>query len=199
MVRKMSHARPGLTTCSRYDAACTPCRRRASAGPKPPVNRRLALLRQIRNALAGIAPAWVAAAARRPRAAGGAIRWRGRSGWRALRANGRTADIATLEQLEEDLSAADPAAGAGGRPPGAAGGARHTLWDRLLLSGVRAEIWMQPGVTGPSRPLAGAGIRHPPAARRGKLALVLGAGNGWPRLRHWMCYTSCLLRIGSAC
>lgn len=30
---------------------------------------------------------------------------------------------------------------------------------------------------GPSRPLCGAGIRHPPAARQGKLALVLGAGN----------------------
>ncbi|GIZ50348.1 aldehyde dehydrogenase family protein [Noviherbaspirillum aridicola] len=53
----------------------------------------------------------------------------------------------------------------------------HTVWDRLLLSGVSAEVWMQPGVN------RGNLARHTASAyesgnpRRGKLALVLGAGN----------------------
>lgn len=53
----------------------------------------------------------------------------------------------------------------------------RTMWDRLLLSGVSAEVWMQPGVN--RRNLA----RHTASAyeagnlHQGKLALVLGAGN----------------------
>ena len=49
-------------------------------------------------------------------------------------------------------------------------------WDKLLLSGVRAEVWMQPGVTEGSLPetmaVAYAGDGPP-----GSVALVLGAGN----------------------
>ncbi len=54
----------------------------------------------------------------------------------------------------------------------------HSLWDRLLLSGVRAEVWMQPGIdkTNLARHAATA-YDAPPEARRGKVALVLGAGN----------------------
>lgn len=53
-----------------------------------------------------------------------------------------------------------------------------TLWDRLLLSGVRAEIWMQPGVNRAHLDrYAARAYDIPPAARQGKLALVLGAGN----------------------
>ncbi|PLM80375.1 aldehyde dehydrogenase, partial [Klebsiella variicola] len=53
-----------------------------------------------------------------------------------------------------------------------------TLWDRLLLSGIRAEIWMQPGVTRAHLDrYAARAYDIPPAARQGKLALVLGAGN----------------------
>ena len=49
-------------------------------------------------------------------------------------------------------------------------------WDRLLLSGVRAEVWMQPGVT--ERSLAGTmGVAYKQRDRRGAVALVLGAGN----------------------
>lgn len=95
-----------------------------------------------------------------------------------LRANGRLQRAYRhLEQLEEDLSAADPLRTlADGRlalrvVPG-------TLWDRLLLSGVRAEIWMQPGVTRAHLDrYAARAYDIPPAARQGKLALVLGAGN----------------------
>lgn len=59
----MSHARPGLTTCSQYDAALHALSAARQRWAETSVNRRLALLRQIKDALAGIAPAWVAAAA----------------------------------------------------------------------------------------------------------------------------------------
>ncbi|MBL3459949.1 aldehyde dehydrogenase, partial [Klebsiella pneumoniae] len=58
----MSHARPGLTTCSQYDAALHALSAARQRWAETSVNRRLALLRQIKDALAGIAPAWVAAA-----------------------------------------------------------------------------------------------------------------------------------------
>ncbi|HHY0759986.1 TPA: aldehyde dehydrogenase family protein, partial [Klebsiella pneumoniae] len=86
--------------------------------------------------------------------------------------------IATLEQLEEKtfLRRIPLRTLADGRlalrvVPG-------TLWDRLLLSGVRAEIWMQPGVTRAHLDrYAARAYDIPPAARQGKLALVLGVGN----------------------
>ena len=60
----MSHARPGLTTCSQYDAALHALSAARQRWAETSVNRRLALLRQIKDALASIAPAWVEAAAR---------------------------------------------------------------------------------------------------------------------------------------
>lgn len=54
----------------------------------------------------------------------------------------------------------------------------HTLWDRLLLSGVSAEIWMQPGVTSDNLASHTASAYDAPAAgRTGRVGLVLGAGN----------------------
>jgi aldehyde dehydrogenase (NAD(P)+) len=50
------------------------------------------------------------------------------------------------------------------------------IWDRLLVNGVEAEVWMQPGVTPENLPDHMAEIYregYPP----GKVALVLGAGN----------------------
>ena len=51
-----------------------------------------------------------------------------------------------------------------------------SFWDRLLLSGIRAEVWMQRGVTPDHIPAASA-YDVPVAERRGAVALVLGAGN----------------------
>ena len=49
-------------------------------------------------------------------------------------------------------------------------------WDRLLLSGVRAEVWMQPGVS--ERTLrATMAVAYAGDAAPGGVALVLGAGN----------------------
>ncbi|MGN6721891.1 MAG: aldehyde dehydrogenase family protein [Marmoricola sp.] len=52
----------------------------------------------------------------------------------------------------------------------------HTVYDRLLLSGFSAEVWLEPGVTEEdARRTAGLGLLDP-AGTRG-VSLVLGAGN----------------------
>ncbi len=196
----MSHARPGLTTCSQYDAALHALSAARQRWAETSVNRRLALLRQIKDALAGIAPAWVAAAAAAKGLPAGdplaGEEWLAGPCALMVGCNGL---IATLEQLEEKtfLRRIPLRTLADGRlalrvVPG-------TLWDRLLLSGVRAEIWMQPGVN--RAHLDRYAARHTTsrlprgrASWRWCLAPAM-----WPRLRHWMCYTSCLLRIRSAC
>jgi aldehyde dehydrogenase (NAD(P)+) len=54
----------------------------------------------------------------------------------------------------------------------------HSIWDRLLLSGISARIWMQPGVTRENLANHTAGAYDTPAeSRDGSLSLVLGAGN----------------------
>jgi len=54
----------------------------------------------------------------------------------------------------------------------------HSIWDRLLLSGVTAEVWMQKGVNaGNLKKHAAVAYDVPAHKRAGKVALVLGAGN----------------------
>ncbi|MGO9389035.1 aldehyde dehydrogenase family protein [Rhodoblastus sp.] len=54
----------------------------------------------------------------------------------------------------------------------------NSIWDRLLLSGVKADVWMQAGVTKDNLAANTASAYDAPAAnRQGKVALVLGAGN----------------------
>lgn len=54
----------------------------------------------------------------------------------------------------------------------------HSIWDRLLMSGVQADIWMEPGVTEANLAANTAGaFDTAPQARDGGVALVLGAGN----------------------
>ncbi len=53
-----------------------------------------------------------------------------------------------------------------------------SIWDRILLSGISADVWMQPGVTVQNLPAHTASAYDAPvAARKGAVALVLGAGN----------------------
>jgi len=53
-----------------------------------------------------------------------------------------------------------------------------SIWDRLLLSGISAEVWMQEGVTRANLAENTASAYDVPAgAREGRVALVLGAGN----------------------
>jgi len=56
----------------------------------------------------------------------------------------------------------------------------HSLWDRLLLSGVSAEVWMRRGVTPANlKKHAALAYDRPEKERKGKgkVALILGAGN----------------------
>ena len=170
----MSHARPGLTTCSQYDAALHALSAARQRWAETSVNRRLALLRQIKDALAGIAPAWVAAAAAAKGLPAGdplaGEEWLAGPCALMVGCNGL---IATLEQLEEKtfLRRIPLRTLADGRLALRVG--PGTLWDRLLLSGVRAEIWMQPGVTRAHLDrYAARAYDIPPAARQGKLALI---------------------------
>lgn len=56
--------------------------------------------------------------------------------------------------------------------------APHTIWDRLLLSGVTADVWMKPGVTPENLAEHTATAYDEPAdQRQGRVSLVLGAGN----------------------
>lgn len=52
------------------------------------------------------------------------------------------------------------------------------IWDRLLLSGVSAEVWMQEGVNRENlRKHTASAYDIPASMRKGRVALVLGAGN----------------------
>lgn len=55
----------------------------------------------------------------------------------------------------------------------------HSIWDRLLLSGVSVEVWMEPGVTRDNlaQYTASTYDRASPQHKVGGVALVLGAGN----------------------
>jgi len=52
----------------------------------------------------------------------------------------------------------------------------RTVYDRLLLGGISAEVWMRPGVT-PAQVPAEACSLYRTAQPRGRVVLVLGAGN----------------------
>lgn len=53
----------------------------------------------------------------------------------------------------------------------------RSVWDRIVMNGVRAEVWMEPGVTAADLPGLTAVAYADGADRTGRLALVLGAGN----------------------
>ncbi|WP_315834238.1 aldehyde dehydrogenase family protein [Bradyrhizobium prioriisuperbiae] len=54
----------------------------------------------------------------------------------------------------------------------------HSIWDKLLMAGVTADVWMQPGVTAANlADNTASAYATPPEQRSGKIALVLGAGN----------------------
>jgi len=54
----------------------------------------------------------------------------------------------------------------------------HSVWDHLLLSGIKADVWMQPEVTAANlQEFAATAYDVPEDERQGSLSLVLGAGN----------------------
>ena len=147
---------------------------------------RIARLTEIRAAVMSVAADWAVTAARRKQIPDGSplVGEEWMSGPFALMA-GCDALIATLREMEgkrflkhapvRDLPTGQIAATV----------FPQTIWDRLLLSGVTAEVWMQPGVTRANLPENTASSYDSPASgRKGKVALVLAPETS-PRSHRW--------------
>lgn len=146
---------------------------------KTAIAERLLILQEIKDCLMRIAEGWATTAARHKLIPEGSplVGEEWTSGPYALMSacNGL---IQTLSQMEgkaflTDLSKRQTATG-----QLAVRVLPHSIWDHLLLSGIKAEVWMQDGVTEANLPDHTARTYDTaPGARRGKVALVLGAGN----------------------
>lgn len=140
---------------------------------------RIALLAEIRDRLIKVAPAWAGEAARQKQIPAGSPlageEW----------ISGPYAVMSACNQLIATLSEMDGKTYLSKIPlresvsgQVIAGIVPHSIWDRLLLSGVRADVWMQKGVTKANLADHTAGAYDIPVEEReGKVALILGAGN----------------------
>jgi len=162
---------------SALDRAVDELRARRDEWVRLSVERRIELLLETRRNLRRLAQAWVDASVQ-GKSIDPSLPWVGEewvSGPWAL-ASGINAYVETLTAL------------ASGRPLGfrkldSRGAGQlavevfpRTIFDRLLMSGITAEVWMEPGVTRENLPqhMASFYRRVDPA---GAVALVLGAGN----------------------
>jgi aldehyde dehydrogenase (NAD(P)+) len=143
------------------------------------VPERIALLDEIKDATMSVAESWTTTATRKKLIPPGSPL----AGEEWL--SGPYALLAACNALIETLARMDDKAFLRGLPlrdlPAGRIGATvfpASIWDRLLLSGVTAEVWMQPGVTRDNLAENTASAYDGPAeTRAGKIALVLGAGN----------------------
>ena len=143
------------------------------------VPARIAILARVRDAIMGVAETWALEAARQKGIPEGSplVGEEWVSGPYALM-SGADALSHTLSGMKGKAFLKD--APIRDLPNGqiAAAVFPQSLWDYLLLSGVTADVWMEPGVT---RDNLAANTAHaydtPEASRTGKVALVLGAGN----------------------
>jgi len=144
-----------------------------------PLPEKLDLLRSIRPRTGATAERWVGAAVNAKGIPLGSP-WEGEewtSGPYAL-LYGLGALERTLERIARGEVPVPPPSALRTRPDGqlVARVFPADAYDRILLSGVRAEVWMEPGVTAENlRENVARFYRQP--ARSGTLALVLGAGN----------------------
>lgn len=145
------------------------------------IPERIAYLRRVHDAVAEIAPEWVAAAVRAKGIAEGSPT-EGEE-WLSGPYGVLTWIAAVSETLEALAAGADPLAGFPVRQR--ADGQTvvrvfpHDIPERLLLNGVTADVWMEPGVT-PANLRANVAALHrdgPGHIGSGSVALVLGAGN----------------------
>ncbi len=168
-----------IVEISEYDTAVADLVRGKDAWAKSSLAERIQVLTDIKDALMSVAQTWVETASRNKLIPQGAPaegeEWTSGPYALMMACNGL---IETLTGMEgkaflNGLAARQTATG-----QLAVKVVPHTIWDRLLLSGVRAEVWMQPGVTKTNLPDHTAGSYDIPTDQRvGKLALVLGAGN----------------------
>ncbi|EON30470.1 MULTISPECIES: aldehyde dehydrogenase family protein [Gordonia] len=167
-----------FTTVAELDSALL----RLSAGERRwadlPLTRRADLLQQVAHQAAEQASDWVEAACRAKRISPSSPlageEWL--SGPYPVITN-----AATLARSLRDLSCGDsPIAHV---PTSVAPGGRvaldvfpHQIWDRLLLSGVSAKVWLKPGVSVTQARSAAGLAQLDPATTHG-MSVVLGAGN----------------------
>ncbi|HKU68155.1 MAG TPA: aldehyde dehydrogenase family protein [Candidatus Baltobacteraceae bacterium] len=142
-----------------------------------PLERKIALLDGLKRSIYALAPQWVQAAARakglKPDSHLAGEEWI--SGpWAVLYAVNRY--IRTLRGIAARGASPVP------KPHVRADGRTvvdvfpRTAYDRVLLSGISAQVWMQPGVR-PADVVREAGSFYAQAQPKGRVALVLGAGN----------------------
>jgi len=143
-----------------------------------PPAQKARLLAGVRDATAAVAAHWTEVAARAKGIAGTPLAGEEAvSGpWAVLYALNRY--IRTLDQIAATGRPQIPAKRVRQRPDGrtVVDVFPETLYDGLLLNGVRAEVWMQDGVT-PANLAATLGPWYAQADPAPRVALVLGAGN----------------------
>lgn len=150
----------------------------AEAWAALPIAGKIALLRSLVDGVSAQASRWAEAAARAKGIAGTPLageEWI--SGpWAVLYALNRY--ITTLQEIEHTGRPQIDPARVRRRPDGqvVVDAFPVTLYDRLLLSGIRAEVWMQPGVT-PQNLDQSVGLWYRSQRHEPRVALVLGAGN----------------------
>ncbi len=159
------------------DADLATLDRAKHAWAQTPIPDRITLLEQIKDALAPIAQDWARAAAQAkgldPDGPLAGEEWLSgpyavMSTCNNLMATLRRAQNGTLTLPQRTLAHGQQAVKV----------LPYTLWDRLLLSGVTADVWMDPAVTAQDVPhQIAAPLKAERATRQGKVALVLGAGN----------------------
>ena len=164
---------------TRLDADLATLASRKEEWARLPVPEKIGLLRSIRDGVARVADRWVEAAVRAKGIPAGSPlsgeEWL--SGPYSL-LFAMSALERTLERLARGESPLPPPRAIRTRPDGQVVVDVFPVdaFDRILHSGVTAQVWMEPGVTAAGLPDQVAGF-YRQAAPAGKVALVLGAGN----------------------
>ncbi|MBR9652726.1 aldehyde dehydrogenase family protein [Thalassovita aquimarina] len=162
-----------------YEAALADLDANKDKWARLPIPERIRLLSEMKDGIMKVAKGWAEEAARKkglkPDTAVAGEEWIGGPYATMAGCNGL---ISTLSQMEgkafiDHLPTRELATGQLGVKV-----LPHSIWDHLLLSGVSAEVWMQKGVSEANlKDHVATAYDTPEARRKGKVALVLGAGN----------------------
>lgn len=169
----------GSSSYPAYDEALSELDAAKETWAQSSLAERIQVLGEVKDQLMTVAEAWALSAARHKQLPTGSplVGEEWISGPYALMA-GCNALMTTLSEMDgksflKHLPARETASG-----QVAVKVLPHSIWDRLLLSGVKAEVWMQPGVTRTNLDENTASAYDIPVPeRKGSVALVLGAGN----------------------